>query len=238
MFNFNAKLLKKIEDEKNNHMQMCQELREEIDRFKKSAQLDYKFFYDEISKHNANNYIKKSEIGNIIKDEMVRQKKKSEIYEMAKRLPKIRDTSVNKPVPTENTDKYKNLPTFITCLEFAKVLNIPITQFWNRKYQIDREVRCYHFGKRSPRYYKKDVLDFIKHKNTEDDIFILLENSKDDRISRRDLMSLLSISWNVFYAIQGGIEKIIPPITVSKNLVFYKNTDVLAFLKKGGLVGY
>ena len=225
MFNFNAKLLKKIEDEKNNHMQMFQELKEELDAIKK----DFNLFDDKISKFKATDYVKSPEIVNIIR---------SEIFEAAKRLPKIRDTSVNKPVPTENTDKYKNLPTFITCLEFAKVLNIPITQFWNRKYQIDREVRCYHFGKRSPRYYKKDVLDFIKHKNTEDDIFILLENSKDDRISRRDLMSLLSISWNVFYAIQGGIEKIIPPITVSKNLVFYKNTDVLAFLKKGGLVGY
>ena len=225
MFNFNTKLLKKIEDEKNNHMQMFQELKEELDAIKK----DFNLFDDKISKFKATDYGKSPEIVNIIR---------SEIFEAAKRLPKIRDTSVNKPVPTENTDKYKNLPTFITCLEFAKVLNIPITQFWNRKYQIDREVRCYHFGKRSPRYYKKDVLDFIKHKNTEDDIFILLENSKDDRISRRDLMSLLSISWNVFYAIQGGIEKIIPPITVSKNLVFYKNTDVLAFLKKGGLVGY
>jgi hypothetical protein len=225
MFNFNAKLLKKIEDEKNNHMQMFQELKEELDAIKK----DFNLFDDKISKFKATDYVKSPEIVNIIR---------SEIFEAAKRLPKIRDTSVNKPVPTENTDKYKNLPTFITCLEFAKVLNIPIAQFWNRKYQIDREVRCYHFGKRSPRYYKKDVLDFIKHKNTEDDIFILLENSKDDRISRRDLMSLLSISWNVFYAIQGGIEKIIPPITVSKNLVFYKNTDVLAFLKKGGLVGY
>lgn len=225
MFNFNTKLLKKIEDEKNNHMQMFQELKEELDAIKK----DFNLFDDKISKFKATDYVKSPEIVNIIR---------SEIFEAAKRLPKIRDTSVNKPVPTENTDKYKNLPTFITCLEFAKVLNIPITQFWNRKYQIDREVRCYHFGKRSPRYYKKDVLDFIKHKNTEDDIFILLENSKDDRISRRDLMSLLSISWNVFYAIQGGIEKIIPPITVSKNLVFYKNTDVLAFLKKGGLVGY
>ena len=225
MFNFNAKLFKKIEDEKNNHMQMFQELKEELDAIKK----DFNRFDDKISKFKATDYVKSPEIVNIIR---------SEIFEAAKRLPKIRDTSVNKPVPTENTNKYKNLPTFITCLEFAKVLNIPITQFWNRKYQIDREVRCYHFGKRSPRYYKKDVLDFIKHKNTEDDIFILLENSKDDRISRRDLMSLLSISWNVFYAIQGGIEKIIPPITVSKNLVFYKNTDVLAFLKKGGLVGY
>ena len=225
MFNFNTKLLKKIEDEKNNHMQMFQELKEELDAIKK----DFNLFDDKISKFKATDYVKSPEIVNIIR---------SEIFEAAKRLPKIRDTSVNKPVPTENTDKYKNLPTFITCLEFAKVLNIPIAQFWNRKYQIDREVRCYHFGKRSPRYYKKDVLDFIKHKNTEDDIFILLENSKDDRISRRDLMSLLSISWNVFYAIQGGIEKIIPPITVSKNLVFYKNTDVLAFLKKGGLVGY
>ena len=225
MFNFNAKLLKKIEDEKNNHMQMFQELKEELDAIKK----DFNLFDDKISKFKATDYVKSPEIVNIIR---------SEIFEAAKRLPKIRDTSVNKPVPTENTDKYKNLPTFITCLEFAKVLNIPIAQFWNRKYQIDREVRCYHFGKRSPRYYKKDVLDFIKHKNTEDDIFILLENSKDDRISRRDLMSLLSISWNVFYAIQGGIEKIIPLITVSKNLVFYKNTDVLAFLKKGGLVGY
>ena len=204
---------------------MFQELKEELDAIKK----DFNLFDDKISKFKATDYVKSPEIVNIIR---------SEIFEAAKRLPKIRDTSVNKPVPTENTDKYKNLPTFITCLEFAKVLNIPITQFWNRKYQIDREVRCYHFGKRSPRYYKKDVLDFIKHKNTEDDIFILLENSKDDRISRRDLMSLLSISWNVFYAIQGGIEKIIPPITVSKNLVFYKNTDVLAFLKKGGLVGY
>ena len=225
MFNFNTKLLKKIEDEKNNHMQMFQELKEELDAIKK----DFNLFDDKISKFKATDYVKSPEIVNIIR---------SEIFEAAKKLPKIRDTSVSKPVPTENTDKYKNLPTFITCLEFAKVLNIPITQFWNRKYQIDREVRCYHFGKRSPRYYKKDVLDFIKHKNTEDDIFILLENSKDDRISRRDLMSLLSISWNVFYAIQGGIEKIIPPITVSKNLVFYKNTDVLAFLKKGGLVGY
>ena len=226
MFNFNAKLLKKIEDEKNNHMQMCQELREEIDRFKKSAQLDYKFFYDEISKHNANNYIKKSEIVNIIR---------SEIFEAAKRLPKIRDTSVNKPVPTGNTDEYKNLPTFLTCLEFAKVLNLTGDQFWSRKKQIDKRIRCYNFGKITYRYYKTDVLRFIRHKNTEDDIFILLKNSKDDRISRKDLISLLSVSYAQFHMNKKRIEKIIPPIEVSKKLIFYKKSDVITFFKRGGL---
>jgi hypothetical protein len=222
MFNFNAKFFKKIEEEKNNHMQMFQELKEELDVIKK----DFKLFDDKISKLKANDYVKSPEIVNIIR---------SEIFEASKRLPKIRDTSVNKPVPTENTDKYKNLPTFLTCLEFAKVLNITGVQFFNRKKKIDQKVRCYNFGKRSPRYYKRDVLKFIKHQNTEDDIFILLKNSKDNRISKKDLISLLSISLKVFYANKKRIEKIIPPITMSKNLVFYKKTDVLAFLKKGGL---
>lgn len=163
MFNFNTKLLKKIEDEKNNHMQMFQELKNEIHRFKESVQIDYKFFYDEISKHNANNYIKKSEIGNIIKDEMVRQKKKSEIYEMAKRLPKIRDTSINKPVPTGNTDEYKNLPNikrngnsfvfvgdsdvykdlhvFIPSNQFAEILSLSIHEFHNCRKRIEKKSR-------------------------------------------------------------------------------------------------
>ena len=222
MFNWKSNILKKIEDEKNNHMQMFQELKEELDAIKK----DFNIFDEKISKFKATDYVKSPEIVNIIR---------SEIFEAAKRLPKIRDKSVNKPVPTGNTDEYKNLPTFLTCFEFARVLGINIAQFFNRKKQIDQKVRCYNFGKKTYRYYKKDVLGFIKHKNTEDDIFILLKNSKDHRISRKDLISLLSISSSVFYREQKRIEKIISPIEVSKKLIFYKNTDVINFLKRGGL---
>lgn len=224
MFSFNSKLLKKIEEQKNNYLRMHQELKEELDAIKK----DFNLFDDKISKFKANNYVKSPEIVNIIR---------SEIFESAKKLPKIRSISVNKPVATENTDKYKNLPTFISSVDFANILDINKNEFWNRKKQIHKKVRCYNFGQQTYRYYKKDVLNFIKHQNTEDDIFILLENSKDDCISRQDLISFLNISEAAFYRKKKRIQKIIPPIDGFKNPVFYKNADILTFLKRGGLSG-
>ena len=257
MFNFNAKLLKKIEDEKNNHMQMCQELREEIDRFKKSAQLDYKFFYDEISKHNANNYIKKSEIGNIIKDEMVRQKKKSEIYEMAKRLPKIRDISVNKPVPTENTDEYKNLPTikkdhnhfvfvgdsdvykdlplFISSNQFAEILNLSIHEFHNCRKGIEKKVPKLKFGLQTYRYKKSDVLRFIKYPYEIIDTLAYLKNQLPDKITKYQLLEGLCVSENAFRNARIYIEKKIPPIVLGHRSTWYDKSDVIKFIERRGL---
>lgn len=260
MFKFNAKLFKKIEDEKNNHMQMCQELREEIDRFKKSAQLDYKFFYDEISKHNANNYIKKSEIENFIKDEMVRQKRRSELFERAKKWPKIGGKVISNPVSTENTneinlpnikrngnsfvfvgdsDVYKDLHVFISSNQFAEILNLSIHEFHNCRKRIEKKVPKLKFGLQTYRYKKSDVLRFINYPYEIIDTLAYLKNQLPDKITKCQLLQELCISENAFRNARRYIEKKIPPIVLGHRSVWYNKSDVIKFIERRGLsVGY
>lgn len=244
MFNFNTKLLKKIEDEKNNHMQMFQELKEELDAIKK----DFNLFADKISKFKATDYVKSPEIVNIIR---------SEIFEAAKRLPKIRDISVNKSVPTENTDEYKNLPTikkdhnhfvfvgdsdvykdlhvFIPSNQFAEILNLSMHEFHNCRKRIEKKVPKLNFGLQTYRYKKSDVLRFINYPYEIIDTLAYLKNQLPDKITKCQLLEELCISENAFRNARRYIEKKIPPIVLGHRSVGYNKSDVIKFIERRGL---
>lgn len=263
MFNFNAKLLKKIEDEKNNHMQMFQELKNEIHRFKESVQIDYKFFYDEISKlrdaskaHTANNYIKRSEMGSVVKSEVERQKRRSELFERAKKWPKIGGKVISNPVSTENTneinlpnikrngnsfvfvgdsDVYKDLPAFIAPNQFAEILNLSLREFYNYKKRIEKKVPRFKFGLQTYRYQKSDVLRFINYPYEIIDTLAWLKNNVPDQITKYQLCEILCISDSAFTNVQKYIENIILTIRLGHRTLLYNKSDVIKFIERRGL---
>ena len=247
MFNWKSNILKKIEEEKNNNIQKYRELTEEIYGLKAYVENDLQILkktcagfveareeYLEITGHGRPKHI--DELGiEWFQASGKNDKKEMEFLSQVKSPTKIGARSVTPRVSVEKINTYKNLPTFISSVEFSKILNIDINQFWRRKKQIDQKVRCYRFGTRIYKYQKTDVLNFMKYSHKEDDVLARLKKTKNSTISRHDLINLLCLNSATFYAHLNQIEEIIPPIQVSEKLTIYKKEDVITFLKRGGL---
>lgn len=133
--------------------------------------------------------------------------------------------------------KFKALPFFVKSNQFADLLKITLIGFYKFEKKITKKIPRYRFGSGTYRYKKSDILNFfgINIPSIESDILKHLKKIKYKYLSRPNLMNLLCLSENSFYANKDLIEKFIPPIDLVSRNFLYQKSDLINFIERGGL---